>query len=282
MKTVSQKTIIELKKVLEHNRTLNYGDLLYERDFPDWFVIHAETRSWDWLSMLVEMRRGTFFFVHDITGWRTSIVSNRPALSDEDAKVYGEYFIQKLAAFATTLTGSDSLIRSLQLDGFDADTVKLKLLPLEGPVSAQDEESRLTKLVKNSGVPASDVVLKHIEDAFSLYADGKDHPSLGQSRNIIQSLIDGITESTDVNGKHSTKLPGGTANRLGYLKVVGFFTSDEEAAFKSGWGMLSAGTHPGVPEREQARIGLVLALEFGQLLLIKFANWRANAYRSFS
>jgi hypothetical protein len=47
------------------------------------------------------------------------------------------------------------------------------------------------------------------------------------------------------------------------------------------WGSLSAGAHPGVPEREQARIGLILALEFGQLLLVKFTNWKANAYLCF-
>jgi hypothetical protein len=39
--------------------------------------------------------------------------------------------------------------------------------------------------------------------------------------------------------------------------------------------------HPGVPEREQARIGLILALEFGQLLLMKFTNWKAKAYLCF-
>lgn len=71
-------------------------------------------------------------------------------------------------------------------------------------------------------------------------------------------------------------------DRIEYLTKVGFLVPDEEAALKSGWGSLSAGSHPGVPERDQARIGLVLALEFGQLLLIKFANWKANAYRRFS
>lgn len=115
-----------------------------------------------------------------------------------------------------------------------------------------------------------------------LFEVGKVHPSLGESRNIIQALIDGISTETAAHGKHSAKLPGGTSNRIGYLKDVGFLTPDEQAAFNSAWGTLSAGSHPGVPEREQARIGLVLALEFGQLLLMKFTNWKANAYRGFS
>jgi hypothetical protein len=69
--------------------------------------------------------------------------------------------------------------------------------------------------------------------------------------------------------------------RIEYLKNVAFFIPDEETAFYSAWGSLSAASHPGVPDREQARIGLVLALEFGQLLPMKFMNWRANSYQCF-
>jgi hypothetical protein len=285
VKTVSQKTIVELKRVFEAiiNRHLNYADLLYERDFPDWFVIRgAQTYSWDWTAMLVELRRGAFFFVQDITGWQMCIVNDRPDLTSEQAKLLGEAYIQRLAAFATTLPGSDSLLRSLQLDGFDVNKERLRLVPLEGPVSAAEEEDRLTKLAKTSGIPDSAIVLKHMADAHSLYTDGKYHSSLNESRNLIQALIDGISVETDRHGKHSAGLPGGTANRVDYLSQAGFFTPDEKAALLSGWGSLSAGSHPGVPEREQARIGLILAFEFAQLLMLKFGNWRANAYRAFS
>jgi hypothetical protein len=72
------------------------------------------------------------------------------------------------------------------------------------------------------------------------------------------------------------------ANRLQYLQDVGFFTSDEKTAFGAAWGFLSAGSHPGIPSRDEARIGLILSLEFGQLLLLKFANWAANGFRGFS
>ena len=69
--------------------------------------------------------------------------------------------------------------------------------------------------------------------------------------------------------------------RIEYLKNVGFLTADEEAAYRAAWGALSAGAHPGVPARDEARIGLILALVFGQRLLLKFANWKANQYRRF-
>jgi hypothetical protein len=110
----------------------------------------------------------------------------------------------------------------------------------------------------------------------------KDHPSLNESRNLVQALIDGISTDTDAHGNHSWGLPGPTKGRIEYLTKVGFIEPDLEAALKSGWGTLSAGSHPGVPDREQARIGLILALAFGHLLLIKFTNWKANAYCRFA
>jgi hypothetical protein len=41
-------------------------------------------------------------------------------------------------------------------------------------------------------------------------------------------------------------------------------------------------SHPGIPTRDQTRIALILSLEFGVILLLKFADWKANAYRGFS
>jgi hypothetical protein len=289
MKTVSQKTLVELKKVFEapKNRGLNYGDLLYENDFPDWFVVQAsQTNVWDWMVILLSLRRGTFFFARDRTGFGPGyprcIVIDYPSLDDKQAIILGERYIQRLAALACGLSGSESLQRSLQLDGFDVNKDRLALVPLEGPISARDGEDRLTTLVKKSGLPNGATVVKHITDAQSLYTDGKNHSSLNESRSLIQGLIDGISKETSVHGKHSTKLPGGTSNRIEFLTNVGFLTADEHAAFNSVWGSLSAGSHPGVPEREQARIGLVLALEFGQLLLLKFTDWKDNGCAAFT
>ena len=295
MRAVSQRSIGALKRVLDalFDRRSDVRETLYESGFPDWFIQQVASRyAWNWLEVLWGLRRGRFFYAADSPfGDEIDTIVPNGALSQMDASELGEVLIRKLAAFAVASSRripsqysalGDALSRSLQLDGFGVDKVKLKLVSLEGPVSAQEEEDHLTKLVKGSGIPTSNVVLKHIQDASSLYTEGKNHPSLGQSRNIIQALIDGVSTETNTHGKHSTKLPGKTGPRIEYLKNVGFFTPDEQASFNSAWGMLSAGTHPGVPEREQARIGLVLALEFGQLLLLKFTNWKANAYSRFS
>jgi hypothetical protein len=155
-------------------------------------------------------------------------------------------------------------------------------VPLEGPVSAREEEDTLARLVQESGMPDIPKVLKHVSDAHFLYLDGNYGSSLNESRSLIQALIDAISIEADKHGTHSTKLPDGTANRIDYLTEISFLTVDEKTALSSAWGSLCAGSHPGVPEREQARIGLVLTLEFGQLLLLKLANWTIHAYRAFA
>jgi len=149
-------------------------------------------------------------------------------------------------------------------------------------VSEAEEEELLAGLIKQSTLPSRATVLQHLSDARSNYLAGSDHSSLNESRSFMQALIDDITTETGNIGGHAIAVPGGTANRVEYLRRVGFFTPDEESAFRSAWGTLCAGSHPGVPARHEARIGLILALEFGQLLILKFVDWNKNGCRSFS
>jgi len=261
----------------------NFSRLLYEHDFPDWLVVHAGGYyGFNWDLILVALRNASFFFPD--AGYFAPYNANITGqyLDKSVAQRMGEHFIQRLAALATTLTDGSSVVNSLQLDGYSANVQKLSLIPLESVVSAQEEGDALTARVKAAGFASAQTVLQHIADAKDLFVESKFHPSLNESRSVLQSLVDNISSDTHSSGAHSTKLPGGMANRIAYLREVGFLTTDEEAACKSAWGALSAGSHPGVPDGDEARIGLILALEFGQLLLLKFANWKANAFKQFS
>ncbi len=282
MKKPSQRTMVRVMEVLEgHGGKVNMSRFLYEHEFEDWFVIHAESYYYfDWQRILMALRN-TQFFYPSTTYFSSNSILGKP-LSRSDAEVLGECLIQRLAALATTFQNGETVARSLEIDGFQVNQEKLSLVPLEGPVSEQEEEDRFAALVRASGLPRAETILKHARDAQTLYIDRKDHPALNESRNFLQALIDDISIETDRHGGHGLGLPGATANRIGYLRQVGFLTADEETAFCSAWGTLSAGSHPGVPAREEARIGLILALEFGQLLLLKFANWRANRYTRLS
>lgn len=289
-RTLSQRTIAKAVQSLreyqnEQVRTLSrvpeFGIMLYERDFPDWLVTHAESEyGWEWLKIFMDLRNGRFLFPSGSYFNDDSITGK--FLTEGEALILGRAYAGRLVAFASLLAPEgESVTRSLELDGYSVNKNTLALIHFEGPVSAQEEEDRLSTLVKGTGLPNHEVILKHMTDANSLYTEGKHHASLNESRNMIQALIDGVSVETKKHGNHSGGLASGTANRMGYLRDVDFLTPDERAALGSAWGSLSAGSHPGVPERDQARIGLVLALEFGQLLMLKYMNWKSKAYRAF-
>lgn len=258
--------------------------MLYKHDFPDWFVTHAESYyNFDWDGIIRNLRNRRFFYPGDWSDQLRNITGQ--FLDEQEADELGEVLIQRLAALvATVLVRSpygELVRRELELNGFRADERRLSLLPLEGPVSETEEEELLAGLIKQSTLPSQATVLKHLSDARSNYVAGGDHASLNESRSFIQALIDDMATETGNVGGHAIAVPGGTANRIKYLQKVGFFTQDEKSAFCSAWGTLSAGSHPGVPARHEARIGLILALEFGQLLILKFVNWKKNGCRSF-
>jgi hypothetical protein len=284
---LSQRTIVAVIRTLRDHgsaaRGPNIGELLYEHDFPDWFVTHSRnTYNFEWGQILPEVRNTQFFFPHSYFSAPGANITGVQYMSSQDAEILGESLLRQLAAFAATLPSGQSVERSLELDGLRVDKKNLKLLPFDSLTSEREEEERVASFVNQSGLTNSKVVLQHIGDARDLFVQQKDHPSIGEARNFLQSLIDGISGDTHAHGGHAIGHPGGTANRLKYLEDVGFFTADEKTAVGAAWGFLSAGTHPGIPSRDEARIALILSLEFGVMLLVKFQNWKANAFRAFS
>lgn len=258
-------------------------ELLYKNDFPDWFVTHSRSQySFDWNQILPAVRNTQFFFPHTYFGGPGANITGMPYLGKDEAAVIGEGLLQRLAALASALPEGQDVARSLELDGFQVDQKNLRLVPLDSVTSEREEEERVVSLVNQSGLGNSAVILKHLQDARDLFLQQKDHPSIGEARDFVQALLDGIGDETNSHGGHSIRFPGGTANRLTYLEQVGFFTTDEKTAVGAAWGFLSAGHHPGIPSRDEARIALILSLEFGLMLLLKFSNWKANTYRSFS
>lgn len=281
---LSQRTIVAMWQALGAASHDFRTDMLYANDFPEWFITHAENDyRFGWERILRDLRSSRFFFPgycdsrNNITG---------QFLDEGDANGLGEFLFQRLAALlATTLTKNpygQLVRRQLELDGYRVDENHLSLVALEGAVSEAKEEDVLASLVRQAGFPTESTILKHVAAARNEYIAGNDHPSVNESRSFVQALIDDITTETGSSGAYSIGVPGGTANRIEYLYNVGFFTADEKAAFASAWGALSAGSHPGVPAREEARIELILALEFGQLLVLKFQDWKKTNYKGFS
>ena len=290
MPKLSQRTLAAVMRVLRefgsaHHELEEPPDLttfFYEHGFPDWFIKHARSQySFDWREILPGLRNTGFFRSNgyfDPPGYN---ITGKPFLTDTELASTGETLLDRLTALAATLPEGEAVRRSLELEGLRANPTKLTVEPAESVVNEQQEENRLVSLVKQCPLANEAVILKHLGDAQDLFVQGKDHPSIGECRNLIQALIDDISAATHASGANPLGYPAGMANRLQYLQDVGFFTPDEKTAFGAAWGFLSAGSHPGIPSREEARIGLILTLEFGQVLLLKFANWAAHAFAFF-
>jgi hypothetical protein len=287
---VSQKTLAAVMRALRdfgspHSEIEDPPDLttfFYGHDFPGWFITQARSQySFDWREIIPDLRNTRFFHTHGYFDPPGHNVTGTPFLSDVELASTGETLLERLTALAATLPEGEAVRRSLELEGFRVNAAKLTLEPAKSVVNEQEEENRLVALIKQTRLQNEFVILKHLGDAHELFVQGKDHPSIGESRNLIQALIDDTSGATHAHGGHSVGYPGGTANRLQYLQDVGFFTLDEKAAFGAAWGFLSAGSHPGIPSRDEARIGLILSLEFAQVLLLKFTKWMANGFRGF-
>jgi hypothetical protein len=256
---------------------------LFEEEFPEWFIAHAESMySFDWDRILRDLDSERFFYT-----------SSGPVADEQElpSEVYSKFAVGATFRLAALLVIGDfgrrgpalgalniePLVRAIEHDGFSVDERNVTLVPVEGPVSHDEEESRLEELIAQSDLRESAISKKHLKDGIEQYLDGsKDHSSLGEFRTFLQSLVDSICEEINRIGKSKVGLPGGTANRFGYLVDNGLLTPDEKAAFGAAWGFLSAGNHPGLTPRDQARIGLVLSLEFGQMLIMKWLDWKRS------
>lgn len=150
------------------------GELLYENDFPPWFVTHSRAEyGWDWKTILPDVRNTQFFFPHTYFGAPGPDITGQPYLGKEDAELPGEGLLQRLAALVTTLPEGEAVARSLELDGFQVNQKQLRLVSLEPVTSEREEEERVASLVKQSGLTNSGVVLTHIPDARELFYSRK-------------------------------------------------------------------------------------------------------------
>ena len=166
---------------------------------------------------------------------------------------------------STNQSIQDAIRLSLQLDGIEISNEQLR--PIDGPVSIEEEKSRLLAVLKTSNLGRKEVISKHIKDAEDLFGQGKYHPAIGEARSGLQAII-GETV-TLVEAKVGRNSGGGTKNQVEFLEREKFLSADDQLALLSAWGFLCSGNHPGLSSEEQGRIGTILSLEFSHILLIK-------------
>ncbi len=226
---------------------------LFEREFPEWLRDFVQDKGLNWSVIIPELFKGNIKTRDHYNMYRTQCHELLPKLTvmaveetrDESAR--------------------DAVLRSLQLDGYEVSNGQLR--SIDGPVSAEEEKSRLLAFLKASKLGRQDVIAKHIKDTEDLFGQGKYHPAIGEARSALQALIEESVALMEV--KAASKSGGGIKNQIEFLEREKFLSADDLQAFLSAWAFLSSGNHPGLSSEEQGRIGTILSLEFSQILLIK-------------
>lgn len=231
---------------------------LFGSGFPNWLIQFVLKRSWNWSVIIPELFAG------------------RVETADYDNVVVPELLCHQMLRNLTVLAFSESKTRttqeglrlSLQLDGFDISGENFR--PIDGPVSVEEEKSRLLHYLKASKLGRYDVISKHIRDAEDLFNEGKHHAAIGEARSALQAVMEEVVSLVESN--EGKKSGGGTRNQIEFLEEKSILSTDEQAAFLAAWGFLSSGNHPGLSSEEEGRIGIILCLEFIQILLVKCKN----------
>ena len=226
---------------------------LFERGFPDWLRDFVLDKKMNWSVIITEL------FAGRVVG--------------RSGHYVGEFLCQEMLPRLTVMAFEESkdrstreaILRSLQLDGYDVSNAQLR--PIDGPVSIEEEKSRLLAFLKASKLGRKDVIAKHLKDAEDLFGQGTYHPAIGEARSALQAIVEETV--TLVEGKSGRKSGGGFTNEIDFLERENFLSADDVKAFLAAWGFLCSGNHPGLSSEEQGRIGTILCLEFSQILLIK-------------
>jgi hypothetical protein len=252
---------------------------LYERGFMRDFLEMAEGGyGWNFQRLLPELYDGRF-------------KTQRYAPDRNDIDIchvillkLAEYLCSTIDGFPGHLVdmkrGREELVSRLELDGFSL--VGGQLIPSESEVVNQPEEvSLLKRLIKQATYTNERVVFSHYEEAEKLFVQQQWGPAISEWRKFFEAILRGIAQATSQNRPDVKKDIGPMKNLFDYLEEAGFLDNEERQIVGSTWGFLSMGAHPGIPEPHKARLAMHQALVFGQMLTMKYVNWREQSFRGF-
>lgn len=235
---------------------------LFEWGFPPWLIDYASEANFDWIRIIRDLYGGCV--THKVETSTATTINYVPQFLQES-------MLKRLTAMAMTEDSDESagdrerLRLSLLLDGFEVS--QGKMTSVEGPVNIAEEKSRILTNLRASAFARKELIATHLKDAEDHFSDNKMHSAMGAARSALQASIEDTVSL--VERKVPRKAGGGLKNQIEFLAKETFISADEQQAFQAAWGFLSAGAHPGLPPDEVGRIGLVLALEFVQVLLVK-------------
>lgn len=254
-------------------------DLCYRIGFEKRFLEKCSYQyHWNFRSLLPDLFDGSFF-------------SEDGSPNSEAGQSYGQNLIQGFVIVLLSVFQNrpelpfemqNALTDSLNRDGIRFDGNRL----VNASKQVVDEPRELTiveNLVRESVHDQPETILHHFENGHRLFNEAKYHPSAGEWRSFLEEILRGIWRLTRKNRtefKTHAETPS-MKDLFQFLQKSGFFDSDEELAFRSSYGFLSAGGHPGIGDRDTAYLSQTLALTFGHALLLKLDAWQNNGYLHF-
>lgn len=239
------------------------------------------TYFWNFRSLFPALSDGTFF-----EGWpEGGGVKNYP-LGQDYLRAFA-VFLSGLFRYRPDLSVAfeqkRALESTLEADGYRFDGSHL-LETRKSTINEPREVTLVEKLIRDSAHDRIDILLHHFQNGQKLFEEGKYHPCTGEWRSFLEEMLRGIWRLTRQCRQEFVKYsatPSMTDLFL-YLKKSAFFDGDEEQAFRSSYGFLSAGGHPGISEKDEAYLAQILALTFGHALLLKLGSWAAGGYAHFT
>jgi hypothetical protein len=185
---------------------------LFERGFPDWLRQFVLDKSHNWTVIIPELFEGR---VKDRDNYYVGVAVCHAVL-------------RKLAVVAYDDTKNqatkDAIRLSLQLDGFEVAAGALR--PIDGPVSVNEEKSRLLAFLKVSKLGRKEVISQHIADAEDLFSQGKHHPAIGEARSALQAILDETIKLAEA--KVTNRSGGGFKNQVEFLEKETVFSNDDQ------------------------------------------------------
>jgi hypothetical protein len=149
---------------------------LFEHGFPPWLIDFVLSKSNNWTVIVPELYQGRVMVGGGLIG--ESICHQM--LRNLTVLAYG----------CQDRRLKSDLRLSLQLDGFEI----VGELQGIGITSVEQEKSHLVSLLKSSKLGRQDVITKHLSDAEELFNQGKHHPAIGETRCVMQAVIDETVE----------------------------------------------------------------------------------------
>ncbi|MHB8113030.1 MAG: hypothetical protein ACYDHA_06175 [Bellilinea sp.] len=256
-----------------------FHDFLYDRDYPEWFLILINTlpphNERSVLEFFMGLNTGNFVWKinTNINKEQTTqlIASAKNLLIDLAKDIVNFVLDNKGTTQAKNLC--QKLLEQLELDGYIFQNQQLYRAE-SNIINIEEETGIIHKLVKDLDLDNQDIVFHHLNLIEKDYLDGKYDDSIGNSRKFLESVLREIAKKHSIELKRAA-LSDDIIEWAGmvrkYLEEEKVFSESEILMYKASYGLLSeTGNHPYIAQNNQAALMRNLSMTLAHYALLRF------------